>query len=80
VSHAEFSLFISEHPDTLIGSYLASDAVLLFDETVVSASGVSLRVALLEFSGSLIEVAHPGIQVPAADDSKVCRTFDEPSL
>jgi hypothetical protein len=60
VAHVEFSLFFSEHPDRLIDSYRAAAATLLFDETVVASSGLSIRVALLEFDGALVEVLHPG--------------------
>ena len=45
----------SEHPDLLIGAYRSSNAKLLFDETVLSPYGLSVRVALLEFEGSIVE-------------------------
>jgi hypothetical protein len=71
VAHAEFSLFFSEYPDRLIAAYRASAAKLLFDETVVAPSGLSMRVALLEFDGSLIEVDHPGSYEGPPDDVDV---------
>ena len=68
----------SEHPDLLIGAYRSSNAKLLFDETVLSPYGLSVRVALLEFEGSIVEVVHPGTLKAITDGTDTCLSGDSP--